>query len=66
MFFFLLAGWDAAHLSWSIGETSEVSVWRPVLYPFKAVMPVTAALLLLQGLSEFLKCVHAARRGRWP
>lgn len=64
--FFLLAGWDAAYHSWSIGETSEVSVWRPVLYPFKTVMPVTAALLLLQGISEFLKSVQAVRTGRWP
>ena len=66
MFFFLLAGWDAAQHSWSIGETSEASVWRPVMYPFKTVMPVTAALLLLQGISEFLKSLHAARTGRWP
>jgi TRAP-type mannitol/chloroaromatic compound transport system permease small subunit len=66
MFLFLLAGWDAAQHSWSIGETSEASVWRPVLYPFKTVMPVTAGLLLLQGISEFLKSVHAARTGLWP
>jgi TRAP-type mannitol/chloroaromatic compound transport system permease small subunit len=63
--FFGLAGWDAAYLSWLIGETSEASVWRPVLYPFKAVLPVTAALLLLQGVSEFLKSLHAARTGQW-
>jgi TRAP-type mannitol/chloroaromatic compound transport system permease small subunit len=66
MFFFFLAGWDATHHSWSIGETSEASAWRPILYPFKTVLPVTAALLLLQGISEFLKSVHAARTGRWP
>jgi TRAP-type mannitol/chloroaromatic compound transport system permease small subunit len=66
MVFFLLAGWDAAWHSWSIGETSEASVWRPVLYPFKAVLPGTAALLLVQGISEFLKSVHAAMTGRWP
>jgi TRAP-type mannitol/chloroaromatic compound transport system permease small subunit len=64
--FFLLAGWDAAYHSWSIGETSEVSVWRPVLYPFKAVLPVTAVLLLVQGVSEFLKSIEALRTGRWP
>lgn len=66
LFFFLLAGWDAAYHSWVIGETSEASVWRPVLYPFKAVLPVTAALLLLQGVSELLKSIHAARTGQWP
>jgi TRAP-type mannitol/chloroaromatic compound transport system permease small subunit len=66
MFFFLLASGDAAYHSWSIRETSEASVWRPVIYPFKAVIPVTAALLLVQGVSEFLKSLHAARTGEWP
>ena len=66
MFFFLVAGWDAFYLSWSIQETSEASAWRPIIYPFKGVMPLTAGLLLLQGVSEFLKSVHAARTGEWP
>ncbi|HBH04803.1 MAG TPA: transporter [Candidatus Rokubacteria bacterium] len=63
--FFMLAGWDAAWHSWQMREASEVSAWRPPLYPFKFVMPVTAALLLLQGVSEFTKSVWAARTGRW-
>ncbi len=67
LFFFLLAAWDAAYHSWTIAERSEASAWRPIIYPFKMVMPVTAALLLLQGVAEFLKSLHAARTGRpWP
>jgi TRAP-type mannitol/chloroaromatic compound transport system permease small subunit len=31
------------------------------MYPFKAVIPMTAALLLLQGLSELIRCGRAIR-----
>lgn len=65
IFFFLLAGFDAAQHSWSIQEKSDASAWRPIIYPFKTVMPVTAALLMLQGVSEFVKSVYAAKTGRW-
>lgn len=64
--FFLWAGWDFAYTSWVQREHSVTSAWRPPLYPFKMVLPVTALALLLQGLSEFAKSVHAAVRGRWP
>lgn len=66
IFFFLLASYESAAHSWAIGETSEASAWRPIIYPFKTVMPVTAVLLLFQGISEFLKSVIAIRTGRWP
>jgi TRAP-type mannitol/chloroaromatic compound transport system permease small subunit len=64
MFFFMLAGWDEASHSWSIFERSDASPWRPIIYPFKTVMPVSAALLLIQGVSEFLKSAYAAIKGR--
>ncbi|GIX48866.1 MAG: C4-dicarboxylate ABC transporter substrate-binding protein [Candidatus Tectimicrobiota bacterium] len=64
MLFFFLAGWDEAMHSWSIGERSDASPWRPIIYPFKTVMPVTAALLIIQGVSEFLKSAYAAIKGR--
>lgn len=63
MIFFLLAGWDAALYSWSIREVSEATPWRPPIYPFKAVIPVSAFLLLLQGVSEFVKSLYGALRG---
>lgn len=66
LIFFLLAGWDSALYSWSIREVSEASPWRPPIYPFKMVVPVTALLLLIQGVSEFLKSAYAALRGEWP
>jgi TRAP-type mannitol/chloroaromatic compound transport system permease small subunit len=60
----LLFGLDEARHSWSLLETSDASPWRPPLYPLKTVIPVTAAMLLLQGISEFLKSLHAALTGR--
>ena len=65
VFFFFLAGWDSAAHSWMLREPSEASPGRPPLYPFKAVMPVVAALLFIQGISEFIKSVWAAKTGRW-
>jgi TRAP-type mannitol/chloroaromatic compound transport system permease small subunit len=34
------------------------------VYPFKGVLPLTAALLLIQGVGELLKSVYAIRTGR--
>lgn len=66
MIFFLIAGLDEAIHSWSLLERSEAGAWRPPVYPFKTVIPLTALLLLIQGVSEFLKSVYAAVRGEWP
>jgi TRAP-type mannitol/chloroaromatic compound transport system permease small subunit len=55
---------DDAYYSWQIGERSEQTAWQPIIYPFKAVIPLTCLLLLIQGVSEFLKSFHAARTGR--
>ena len=41
------------------------SAWMPYIYPLKSVLPVALALLLLQGVAEFLKCMHAMRTGEW-
>jgi len=60
---FLWVGWDQAWYAWDIGETSEQTAWRPVLWPMKAAVPLAAALLLLQGVSELAKSLHAAITG---
>jgi TRAP-type mannitol/chloroaromatic compound transport system permease small subunit len=63
LFFFWMGGqefWQA----WSIGERSDASPWRPILYPLKATLPLGALLLLVQGVSEFIKSGHLARYGR--
>jgi TRAP-type mannitol/chloroaromatic compound transport system permease small subunit len=62
---FLWVTTDFAIESWIQGERSNLSPWLPPVYPLKTVLPVSAALLLLQGVSEFLKSVYAAKAGRW-
>ena len=62
VFFFWMGLQEALH-SWDIREVSDASPWRPIIYPLKMVIPVSAALLLVQGLSEFLKSLYAARNG---
>lgn len=63
--FFLWIGAEFAWNSWLRDERSVGSSWMPIIYPLKAVLPVAAGLLLVQGLSEFLKCIHALRTGAW-
>ena len=57
-------GWQEAYHSFEIGETSDASPWRPIVYPFKAVIPLTALLLLIQGIAELLKSIYAIKTGR--
>jgi TRAP-type mannitol/chloroaromatic compound transport system permease small subunit len=49
--------------SFEIGEMSEQTPWRPLLWPFKMVVPLTCLLLLIQGVSETIKSLYAARTG---
>jgi TRAP-type mannitol/chloroaromatic compound transport system permease small subunit len=64
MAFLLYYGFQESSHSWAIGETSDASPWRPIVYPFKTVIPVTALLLIVQGFGEVLKSVYAIRTGR--
>jgi TRAP-type mannitol/chloroaromatic compound transport system permease small subunit len=64
LLFYLRSLWWQARHSWEIGERSIESTWRPPLYPFKAMMVVAIALLLLQGVVELRRCLAALRRPR--
>ena len=59
----ILSSVDEAWHAFRIWERSEQTAWQPILWPFKAVVPVTAVLLMVQGVSELLKSLHAARTG---
>jgi len=65
MILLFYASVDEAWHSWQMGELSEQTAWRPILWPFKAVVPLTSLLLLIQGISELLKSLYAARTGRF-
>lgn len=55
---------DDAWYAFQIGETSEQSPWRPILWPFRASVPLAALLFMVQGVSESLKCCFQIRFGR--
>ncbi|HRY89985.1 MAG TPA: TRAP transporter small permease subunit [Rubrivivax sp.] len=59
------AGWTFARESLAIRETTFNADPLPV-YPFKFVIPVAGAFLLLQGLVEIVRCVICLREGAWP
>lgn len=50
--------------SWVLKETAWLSPWRPVIYPFKAVLPVAALLMILQGIAEFIRHLVFVVRGK--
>jgi TRAP-type mannitol/chloroaromatic compound transport system permease small subunit len=56
-------GWTEGYYAFTIGEVSEQTPWRPILWPFKFVVPLACLLLLVQGVSETIKSVWAARTG---
>ncbi len=55
---------DDAIQAFTLGERGEQTAWRPYLWPLKAVVPLTALLLLVQGASEILKSWYAMRTGQ--
>jgi TRAP-type mannitol/chloroaromatic compound transport system permease small subunit len=63
IFVFLLVSWGEGWYAFEIGETSEQTPWRPILWPYKMMVPLAALLLLIQGVSETIKSFYAARTG---
>ena len=59
----LAASGSEAWYAYTIHETSEQTPWRPILWPYKSVVPLTCVLLLIQGISETIKSVYAWRTG---
>ncbi len=60
------AGYFYAAESWAINEHSNVTADGPPIYPFKTVIPVAGAFLLVQGIVEIVRCVICIRQGEWP
>ena len=49
--------------AWEIEERSTLATWQPIIWPLRGVIPLTALLLMLQGISELMKSLWAARTG---
>ena len=60
------AGYYYAIDSWRIDEHSNVTAGGPAVYPFKTIIPIAGALVLLQGFAEIVRCVICIRTGEWP
>jgi TRAP-type mannitol/chloroaromatic compound transport system permease small subunit len=62
----LWAGYNYAAESWAIHEGSNITAEGPVVYPFKTIIPVAGAFLLVQGIVEIVRCVICLKEGEWP
>jgi TRAP-type mannitol/chloroaromatic compound transport system permease small subunit len=60
------AGYNYAAESWAIHEHSSISSDGPPVYPFKTVLPVAGAILLVQGIVEIVRCIICIKEGAWP
>ena len=58
------AGWVYFGESLSMRETTFNATPLPI-YPFKFMIPIAGAVVLVQGLSEMVRCVVCLRTGEW-
>ena len=63
---FVWAGYYYAGESWAIREGSNITADGPPYYPFKTVIPIAGAFLLVQGIVEIIRCVICLKQGDWP
>lgn len=66
LFVFLIMSTDFAMESWARGELGMDTAWMPPMAPIKSALPIGVLFLLIQGVSELLKSIYAAQKGRWP
>lgn len=59
-------GYMFASDSWFYKEVSWSSPARIQIYFFKTLIPISGALLLLQGFAEAVRCVQCMQTGKWP
>jgi TRAP-type mannitol/chloroaromatic compound transport system permease small subunit len=58
-------GWEIAADSWRYQEVSWNSPARIQIYFFKTLIPLAGGLLILQGISECMRCILALKTDRW-
>ena len=65
-----VAGWDYFLALYEQGERIVTSPWMPIVWPFKFMMPLRGALLLVQGVSRSASALRSAATGSevdaWP
>jgi len=60
------AGYYYAADSWAINEHSNITAEGPPIYPYKTVIPLAGAFVLVQGIVEIIRCVICLKQGEWP
>ena len=60
------AGYYFAVESWAMNEHSSITAEGPPIYPFKTMLPLAGAFLLVQGIVEIIRCVICIQQGSWP
>ena len=60
------AGYFFATESWAMNEHSSITAQGPPIYPFKTILPLAGAFLLVQGIVEIIRCVICIQQGQWP
>ena len=61
--FLVDATWDHFYIMMLGREIGIVSAWHPPIYPFKLVMPISFALIILQGIVIFAHSLVTAVKG---
>ena len=54
------------HTETQVSPVSASSPTGPPIYPFKAIIPLAAIFMLLQGTVEVVRCLVALRTGQTP
>lgn len=62
----IYAGIEYAGRSWRYLEVSVMSPANVPIYPFKTIIPIAGAILLLQGIAQVIRCILCLKRGTWP
>ena len=58
-------GWEIASDSWRYKEVSWNSPARIQIYYFKSLIPLAGGLLIIQGISECMRCILCIKTGQW-
>jgi TRAP-type mannitol/chloroaromatic compound transport system permease small subunit len=62
----VISGWQYGYDSMKIFESSVNSPAGVPIWPLKMMIPFGAALLVLQGVAEVLRCLICMRENAWP
>ena len=66
MIFFLIISFGYAEKAWERWELIMDTAFMAPVAPVRTAMPIGAALLIVQGVSELLKCIYTMQKNRWP